>query len=124
MVLSRHSDLTREIIGCALKVHTRLGPGFLESLYQKALVHEPSKRDHRVDPGRRIAVLYDGVVVGDFVSDLLVDETILVENKAIASLSSAHEAQLINYLAATRIAVGLLLNFGAKRLQIRRRVWD
>ncbi|MEO5584356.1 MAG: GxxExxY protein [Flavobacteriales bacterium] len=116
-----HEDLTEAIIGCAMKVHTALGPGFLESVYQNALAHELRKQGLRVACERRIQVHYDEVLVGDFIGDMLVNEVVLIENKAILSLNRKHEAQLVNYLTATGIDVGLLLNFGAESLDFKRK---
>jgi len=116
-----HGDLTEQIIGAAMRVHSQLGPGFLESVYRKALAHELRKLGLEVECGRRVRVLYDGVIVGDFVCDLLVEHVVLVEIKAIVKLAPPHEAQLLNYLTATGIEVGLLLNFGAARLDYKRK---
>jgi GxxExxY protein len=117
-----HQALTRTIIGGAMRVHSALGPGFLESVYQRALARE--LRDVALDPvcGARLEVHYRGEVVGEFVADMIVGGHVLVENKAVRALVPAHEAQLVNYLTATGIDVGLLLNFGATSLQFRRKV--
>jgi GxxExxY protein len=114
-------ELTRRIIGCAIRVHSELGPGFLESVYQNALTHELSKTGLAVQCGRRIQVRYDGVLVGDFCTDMLIQDSVLIENKAVRALNKAHEVQLVNYLVATQIDTGLLLNFGAQRLQFKRK---
>ncbi|MHC1725314.1 MAG: GxxExxY protein [Syntrophobacteraceae bacterium] len=114
-------ELTEVIIGCAMRVHRALGPGFLESVYQNALVHELRKAGLAVECQRAVKVFYDGVMVGDFVADMLVAETILVENKAVQTIAQAHEVQVVNYLAATGLEVGLLLNFGASSLQVKRK---
>jgi GxxExxY protein len=114
-------QLTRLIIGCAFHVHRVLGPGFLESVYQNALAHELRKASLEVQCEKKIQVRYDGVVVGDFVADMLVQESILIENKSVQVLSRAHEVQLVNYLVATQIETGLLLNFGARSLQVKRK---
>jgi GxxExxY protein len=119
-----HQALTRTIIGCAMRVHGALGPGFLESVYQNALVRELRDVLVEVECGRRLEVRYRGEVVGEFVADMVVDGRVMVENKAVAALAAAHDAQLMNYLAATTIGVGLLLNFGAERLEVRRRTWE
>ncbi len=116
-----HQQLTETIIGCAMKVHSALGPGFLESVYQNALAHELRKAGLRVECESPIAVRYDGIVVGDFSADMLVEGWIMVENKAVQALASAHEVQLVNYLTATGIDIGLLLNFGADKLQFKRK---
>ncbi len=113
--------LTEKIIGCAMKVHSALGPGFLESVYQNALEHELRKAGLRIETNKAINVHYDGVVVGEYHADMLVEEKVLIELKAAQSLVSAHEVQLVNYLTATGMDIGLLLNFGAPRLQFKRK---
>ncbi|MGO8701595.1 MAG: GxxExxY protein [Limisphaerales bacterium] len=114
-------QLTEKIIGCAMKVHCVLGPGFLESVYAKALAHELRKAGLKVECEKHITVQYDGVPVGDFSADKLVAEKVMVEEKAVQALVSAHEVQLVNYLTATGIEIGLLLNFGAQRLEFKRK---
>lgn len=114
-------DLAGKVIGLAMKVHSALGPGFLESVYQRALQHELSKAGIAFESQITLKVHYDGVVVGDFAADLLVDESLLVELKAILALATTHEVQLVNYLTATKIEEGLLLNFGAPRLEFKRK---
>jgi GxxExxY protein len=114
-------ELTKRIIGCAITVHSALGPGFLESVYQKALNHELGKAGLRAECCKAIAVRYDGVIVGEFVSDMVVEEKVLIELKATSALVAAHEVQLVNYLTATGIEIGLLLNFGAGRLETKRK---
>lgn len=104
-----------------MKVHSALGPGFLESVYQKALAHELHKAGLHVECEKPIQVQYDGIVVGDFASDMLVEGIVLVENKAMHALAPAHEVQLVNYLTATGIEIGLLLNFGAEKLEFKRK---
>ena len=116
-----HSDLTDTIIGCAMKVHNTLGTGFLESVYQNALVYELRKAGLSVECEARIQVRYEDIVVGDFFADLLVEHKDLIENKAVQSIAVAHEVQLVNYLTATGIEVGLLLNFGSQRLEFKRK---
>ena len=117
----QHGELTEKVIGCAITVHRTLGPGFLESVYQNALAHELRKADLEVECERKIQVTYDGVVVGDFAADMLVQKVILIENKAVQALVPAHEVQLVNYLTATGIEIGLLLNFGSERLEFKRK---
>src|SRR5208282_3905704 len=114
-------ELTEIMIGCAMKVHSVLGPGFLESVYAKALAHELRKAGLKVECEKLITVKYEGVIVGDFSADLLVAEKVMVEEKAVQTLAPAHEVQLVNYLTATGIEIGLLLNFGAQRLQYKRK---
>ncbi len=114
-------ELTAKIIGGAMKVHSTLGPGFLESVYQKALAHELAKAGLNVACEKPITVHYDGVAVGDFSADMLVENRVMLELKANQALAPANEAQLVNYLTATGIEIGLLLNFGAERLEFKRK---
>lgn len=114
-------DLAGQVIGCAMKVHSALGPGFLESVYQNALVHELRKDGLTVETEVRLEVRYDGVVVGTFDADVLVNKVLLVENKAAQMLAAAHEVQLVNYLTATGLDEGLVLNFGATRLEFKKK---
>jgi GxxExxY protein len=116
-----HEELTRIIIGCAISVHRALGPGFLESVYRNALAHELSKAGLALHCEKRIQVRYDGVLVGDFFADMMIQDSVLIENKAVQSLNKAHEVQLVNCLVATQVETGLLLNFGAQRLQFKRK---
>jgi GxxExxY protein len=105
--------LTGRIIGCAMKVHGTLGPGFLESIYHKAFLHELEKARLNVESEKPIAVYYDNIKVGEFAADLIVEKSVIVELKAITSLVAAHQVQLVNYLTATKMNVGLLINFGS-----------
>src|SRR5438105_1483870 len=114
------ANITQQIIGCAMRVHRTLGPGFLESVYQNALLHELGKTGLRAEKEKRIQVFYDDVLVGDFDVDIVVEGRILIENKAVRALVPAHEVQLVNYLTATRLDVGLLLNFGGASLEYKR----
>jgi GxxExxY protein len=114
-------DLAGVVIGCAMRVHRVLGPGFLEAVYKKALQHELLKLGHRAELEQSIAVLYDGILVGGYLADLIVDDELIVEIKAIQVLAKVHEAQLVNYLSATTKDVGLLLNFGAPSLEFKKK---
>lgn len=114
-------ELTEKIIGGAMKVHTALGPGFLESIYQKALAHELRKSGLKVECEKPITVYYDSVMVGDFSADMLIADRVMLELKANQAIVPANEVQLVNYLTATGVEIGLLLNFGAERLQIKRK---
>jgi GxxExxY protein len=118
---SRQYDLCGQVIGAAMKVHSILGPGFLESVYQNALVWELQKSGFKVDAQRPITVHYDGQVVGVFTADLLVNDSLILELKANQLLAKPHEVQLVNYLVATGIDEGVLLNFGAQRLEYKRK---
>jgi len=117
-------QLTKKVIGAAFKVHNQLGFGFLESVYEKALSIELKKLGITHLLQAPIKVFYDDQVVGDFVCDLLVDGCLVVELKAVQKLSTAHEVQLVNYLNATKIEIGLLLNFGSNKVEIKRKFKD
>ena len=116
----KDDDLTQIIIGCAYKVHNALGPGFLERVYENALRIELEKIGLRVKQQEPINVSYDGQVVGEYFADLWVDERVVIELKAAQSLDKRHEVQLVNYLTATGIDCGLLLNFGPS-VQVKRK---
>ena len=118
---SKHYDLCGQVIGAAMKVHSTLGPGFLESMYQNASIWELQKSGFKVDAQRPITVHHDGQVVGVFTADLLVNDSLILELKANQVLAKPHEVQLVNYLVATGIDEGLLLNFGAQRLEYKRK---
>jgi len=115
-----HLETTRAIIGAAYEVHRELGPGFLEKVYEAALAQELTNRGVPVRCQAEIRVRYKGREVGVYYADLLVDDNVVCEIKAVESLSRAHEAQLLHYLKATGIKVGLLLNFGSQRVQVKR----
>jgi GxxExxY protein len=119
----KDDDLTQKIIGCAYTVHNTLGPGFLEKVYENALRIELEKLGLRVKQQEPINVTYDGHVVGEYYADLWVDERVVIELKAVQTLVKQHEVQLVNYLAATGIDCGLLLNFGAS-VQVKRKFRD
>ncbi|MFA6561749.1 MAG: GxxExxY protein [Verrucomicrobiia bacterium] len=112
--------VTEKIIGAAYAVGNTLGSGFLEKVYENALVHEIRKTGLRVDQQHDIQVRYDGVVVGDYVADLLVEGRVLVELKAVQALDDIHLAQCLNYLKATKLKICLLINFGKPKVEIRR----
>jgi GxxExxY protein len=113
-------DLTQRIIGCAYKVHNTLGPGFLEKVYENALRIELEKQGLRVKQQEPITVIYEGQVVGEYYADLWVDERVVVELKAALTLTREHEVQLVNYLTATGVNDGLLINFGPS-VQVKRK---
>jgi len=118
---SKNYDLCGQVIGAAMEVHSTWGPGFLESVYQNALNWELRKGGFKAEVERPITVRYDGQIVGAFTADLLVNDSLIVELKAIQTLAKAHEVQLVNYLVATVIDEGLLVNFGAERLEYKRK---
>ena len=114
-------DLCGQIIGAAMKVHSALGAGFLESVYRKALAIELRRAGLVAEQEKPITVLYSGEAVGAFAADLLVQGAVIVEVKAVSALAKAHEVQLVNYLTATRVDDGLLLNFGGARLEYKKK---
>jgi GxxExxY protein len=114
-------DLCGQIIGVAMKIHSTLGPGFLESVYQNALIWELRKSGLKSEAQKPVSVQYDGQIVGAFAADLLVNDSVIIEIKAIQTLAKAQEVQLVNYLTATGLNEGLLLNFGAERLEFKKK---
>lgn len=113
-------DLTQEIIGCAYKVHNALGAGFLEKVYENALRIELEKLGLDVKQQEPINVGYDGQIVGEYYADLWVNGRVVIELKAVQTLTQRHEVQLVNCLTATGIEDGLLLNFGSS-VQVKRK---
>lgn len=121
--LYKHSDLTEQIIGAFYAVYSALGYGFLEKVYVKALMIELERRGIKAEDEFPIDVYYLGQRVGEYYSDLIVNELVILEIKATKHLADEHEAQLLNYLKATPYEVGLLLNFGPKP-ETKRRSFD
>ncbi|MDQ6652199.1 MAG: GxxExxY protein [Acidobacteriota bacterium] len=116
----KNEDLTEKIIGCAFKVHNALGPGFLEKVYENGLRIELERLGFTVKQQEPINVNYEGQVVGEYYADLWVDECVVIEVKAALTIIKQYEVQLVNYLAATGIDCGLLLNFGLS-VQVKRK---
>jgi GxxExxY protein len=116
----QYGEITEAIIGCAFEVINELGAGFLESVYERALVLALQQRGLVAVQQQPIKVLFRGQCVGDYYADLFVEGTVLVELKAVKCLAPEHKAQIINYLNATGVEVGLLINFGAPRLEYKR----
>ncbi|MFZ4857077.1 MAG: GxxExxY protein [Desulfuromonadaceae bacterium] len=112
--------ITEVIIGCAYTVMSVLGSGFLEKVYENALVHEIVKSGLMALQQHSIKVHYDGIEIGDFVADLLVENQVLVELKAVKAIDDIHRAQCMNYLKATGHSVCLLINFGSPKLEVKR----
>jgi GxxExxY protein len=115
-----HQDLTERIIGAAIEVHRRLGPGFLESIYENALVIELRKRGMCVEQQLRLIIKYDDIPVGVHRLDLLVEQTIVIEMKAIKDLEDVHFATVRSYLNAAGLRHGLLMNFNKVKLEVKR----
>jgi GxxExxY protein len=119
----KHSDLTEKIIGVFYDVYNELGHGFLESVYEQALAMALAQAGLNVERQVAVAVWFRGQQIGDFRAGMVIDGNVLLELKAARTLEQAHEKQLLNYLRATDIEVGLLLNFGV-RPQFRRLVYE
>jgi GxxExxY protein len=115
-----YNDLTEKIIGCAYRVSNVLGTGFLEKVYENALAYELSKNKISVSCQYPLNVQYDGVIVGNYFVDLLIENEIIVELKAVKGFDDSHLAQCMNYLRATDKKLALLINFGNKKVQIKR----
>ena len=116
-----HKELTQTVIGCCYKVHNELGAGFLEKVYQNALAIELKEASISFEQEVALSVLYRGTIVGEYVPDFIVDEKVIVELKAVEALSKPHEVQLVNYLKATGLKIGLLINFG-RSVVVKRRI--
>jgi GxxExxY protein len=115
-------QMTKKIIGAAFTVGNELGTGFLEKVYENALFFELKRNDLKVIQQHPIQIKYKGIIVGDYVCDLLVNDSIIVEIKCVRLLDSIHTAQCLNYLRATGKKVCLLINFGKKKVEIKRLV--
>ena len=113
--------LITEVIECAKRIRRQLGPGFLEKIYKNAMVVELRKLKLNFETEKLIQVLYDGIVVGEYRTDIIVEGRLILELKATQDLSIANEVQLVNYLTSTQIDDGLLINFGSDKLQFKRR---
>lgn len=118
----KHSNLTQEIISCFYKVHTTLGYGFLEKVYQNAMLLELQRSGLQAESQKRINVFYLGCNVGEYFADVVVEDKVILELKASESLSKEHHYQLINYLKASNLEIGLLLNFG-KKAELKRAIF-
>ena len=114
-------QLITEVIECAKRIRRQLGPGFLEKVYKNAMVVELRKLKLNFETEKLIQVLYDGIVVGEYRTDIIVEGRLILELKATQDLSIANEVQLVNYLTSTQIDDGLLINFGADKLQFKRK---
>jgi GxxExxY protein len=112
--------ITETTIGCAFRVANSLGCGFLEKVYENALVHELRKAGLHIEQQKGIDVRYDGVIVGSYFADLLIEGIVLVELKAVKGLDEVHLAQCLNYLKASDLKICLLFNFATPKLDIRR----
>ena len=116
--------MTEKIIGCASRVYNKMGFGFLESVYEKCLLIELRKAGLDTESQKPITVFYDDEIVGEFVADIIVNDTIILELKSVRRVIKEHEVQLVNYLVATGKSVGLILNFGERKVEVKRKIKD
>jgi GxxExxY protein len=116
----QYEELTRKIIGCAMKVHSTLGSGFQEVIYQRALDIEMHKQRLAFDREMEMTIFYEGIDIGTRRVDFFVEDKIMVELKAVSIMTDAHLAQAINYLEAYKMPIGLLINFGSKSMEHKR----
>jgi len=114
-------DITHKIIGCAYKVHNKLGYGFLESIYKNALALELNKAGIRYEEEKPLKVYYDNEIVGNFFVDLVADDEIIIELKSVQHLLKEHEVQLVNYLNGLKKELGILINFGPSGVEVKRK---
>jgi len=119
-----HGEITEAVIGAAFEVHQALGYGFLEAVYRNAMAVELKQRGFRAATENRMEVRYKGQVVGTYIADMLVNETVIVELKVAEEYRKADEAQLLNELAATNKPLGLLINFGRRKVEFKRLAWN
>ncbi len=118
----KHKELTEKIIGCAYRVYNKMGYGFLESVYENCMMIELRKAGLQAQTQTPVQVFYDQEIVGDFIADIFVENTVIVELKSVRNIVKAHEVQLVNYLVATDKDIGLILNFGENNLDVKRKV--
>ena len=119
-----YKDVTETIIGCAYRVYNKMGFGFLESVYEKCMLVELKEAGLNANSQKPIKVFYRNEIVGDFMADVIVNDTIILELKSVRRVIRAHEVQLVNYLVATGKPLGLLLNFGERKVEVKRKIKD
>jgi GxxExxY protein len=119
-----YEELTEKIIGCAYRVYNKMGYGFLESVYEKCLLIELKKEGLQAESQKAIIVEYENEIVGHFTADILVEDTIILELKSVKQIIQAHEVQMVNYLVAIGKEVGLILNFGEQKVEVKRKIRD
>ena len=120
----QHKELTEKIIAAAYHVYNKMGFGFLESVYEKCLLIELGKSGLKAESQKHIIVEYENEVVGEFKADVIVENTVILELKSVRQITLAHEVQSVNYLVATGKPVGLILNFGEQKVEVKRKVKD
>ena len=119
-----YKDVTEAIIGCAYRVYNKMGFGFLESVYEKCLLIELRKAGLYAESQKPITICYGDEIVGEFIADIVVNDTIILELKSVRRIIEAHEVQLVNYLVATGKPIGLILNFGERKVEVKRKIKD
>ena len=119
-----HRDLTEKIIGCAYSVYNKMGFGFLESVYEKCMLIELRKAGLKAESQKHLTVCYENEIVGEFIADIIVNDTVILELKSAKQIIKAHEVQLVNYLVATGKPVGLILNFSENKVEVKRKIKD
>jgi len=117
-----YQSVTEKIIGGAYRVYNKMGFGFLESVYEKCLLIELRKAGLDAESQKPITVYYDDEIVGEFIADIIVNDTIILELKSVRRVIKAHEVQLVNYLVATGKPMGLILNFGERKVEVKRKI--
>lgn len=120
----QYKELTENIIGCAYRAYNKMGFGFLESVYEKCMLIELEREGLTAESQKALTVTYEGKVVGEFVADIIVNDTVILELKSVKKIIKVHEVQLVNYLVATGKPVGLVLNFGETQVEVKRKVRD
>jgi GxxExxY protein len=119
-----YKDVTETVVGCAYRVYNKMSFGFLESVYEKCLLTELRKAGLDTESQKSITVRYDDEIVGEFVADIIVNDMIILELKSVRRVIKAHEVQLVNYLVAIGKPFGLILNFGERKVEVKRKIKD
>ncbi len=120
--IMEYRELTEKIIGCAYRVYNNMGFGFLESVYENCLMIELKKEGLQAERQRAINVYYEDTLVGEFKADIIVEDAVILELKSVNQIAKAHEIQLINYLVATNMPIGLIVNFAENKVQVKRKL--
>jgi GxxExxY protein len=118
----KYEKLTEQIIGSAYRVYNTMGFGFVESVYEKCLLIELQKAGIQTQAQKPITVFYGEQIVGDFVVDMIIEDLVIMELKSVRRIVTAHEVQLVNYLTATHKDIGLLINFGPRKVEVKRKM--
>jgi GxxExxY protein len=119
-----YKELTEKIIGCAYNVYNKMGFGFLESVYEKCMLIELRKEGLNAESQKSLTVFYENEIVGEFIADIIVNDTVILELKSSKQIIKAYEVQLVNYLVATGKPVGLILNFSENKVEVKRKIKD